>query len=128
MSRLPTTCCLVTASLLAFACAAARPTPKPVIRIPPRLAVGHARGEQVGVAAREGEPDLVQFHTVSGVTQWVYCGDRDRWVRVFDFDASGDVLVALDLFEDDDSVCAGVWGSAPPAAPGSAIGSRRHAD
>lgn len=117
MRHTPTIAALAASGLLALTCASAKPSP--VVGIKPEHAVKHARGEQVGVAARDGTPDVVWLHTTSSVTQWVYCGDEDSWVRVVDFDANGDVLVSLDLLGDDDSACPGAVGPAPAA-------SRRH--
>ena len=118
MRRAPTITALATAGLLALACASAKPSP--VVRIKPEYAVKHARGEQVGIAALDGAPDVVRLHTTSSVTQWVYCGggggDGDGWVRVVDFDANGDVLVSLDLLGDDGSACPGAAGPTPAAS------------
>jgi hypothetical protein len=103
------------AGLLAVACASAKPSPVKLIR--PEAAVKHARGDQVGIAVRDGAPDVVKFHTASSVAQWMYCGDEGDWVRVIDFDGNGNVLISLDLPDQEGSVCIKKQAQVLPSQP-----------
>ena len=103
MSRAIALTLLAATGLLAVACAGAKPNPVKLIR--PEVALKHARGDQVGIAARNGIPDIVKLHTVSSVAQWMYCGDEGDWVRVIDFDENGNVLISLDFPKQEKSVC-----------------------